>query len=73
MNPLLMAMQGLGQATTLVQAIQAYKNGTLEQLAQKEMQNNPKFREFVEANRGKSQEQIAQEMGVDLGKLKSMM
>ena len=30
------------------------------------MQNNPQFRDFVAANRGKTPEQIAQENGIDL-------
>lgn len=36
------------------------------------MQNNPKFREFVNANKGKSAEQIARENGIDLDLLKQV-
>lgn len=32
--------------------------------------NNPQFRQFVDANKGKSPEQIAQENGIDINLLK---
>lgn len=34
------------------------------------MRNNPQFRQFVEANRGKTPEQIAGENGIDINLLK---
>ena len=37
------------------------------------MNNNPKFRSFVEGNKGKSLEQIAKENNIDLNMIKSMM
>lgn len=37
------------------------------------MQNDPRFRQFVEENRGKTPEQIASEHGIDLGSLIRMM
>ena len=37
------------------------------------MRNNPQFRQFVNDNRGKSAEQIAQEHGIDLSMLKDFM
>lgn len=35
------------------------------------MSSNPRFRQFVEQNRGKSPEQIARENGIDFAALKS--
>jgi len=36
------------------------------------MQRNPNFKAFVDANRGKSPEQVAKEHGVDLSQFKNM-
>lgn len=77
MNPLMMAMQGannpmnkMGQFSNLMKML---RSGNPEQIAQQMMQNNPQFRQFVEANRGKTPEQVAREHGIDLNQIKSMM
>ena len=77
MNPLMMAMQGanspmnkMGQVANILKML---RTGNPEQIAQQMMQNNPQFRQFVEANKGKTPEQVAREYGVDLNQLKSMM
>lgn len=77
MNPLMMAMQGasapankMGQVASLMKMLQS---GNPEQIAQQMMQQNPQFRQFVEANRGKTPEQVAREHGIDLSQLKNMM
>lgn len=77
MNPLMMAMQGanspmnkMGQVANILKML---RSGNPEQIAQQMMQNNPQFRKFVEANKGKTPEQVAREYGVDLNQLKSMM
>ena len=73
MNPLANAMgaiiptkstsNGMGRLMNIARMV---KNGNPEQIAQSLMQQNPQFRQFVEANRGKSPEQVAQEHGFDL-------
>lgn len=70
MNPLMMAMQGannpmnkMGQFSNLMKML---RSGNPEQIAQQMMQNNPQFRQFVEANKGKTPEQVAREHGIDL-------
>ena len=77
MNPLMMDMQGannpmnkMGQFSNLMKML---RSGNPEQIAQQMMQNNPQFRQFVEANRGKTPEQVAREHGIDLNQIKSMM
>ena len=77
MNPLMMAMQGansytnkMGQVANLMKML---RSGNPDQIAQQMMQNNPQFRQFVEENKGKTPEQVAQEHGFDLSQLKSMM
>lgn len=77
MNPLMMAMQGannpmnkMGQFSNLMKML---RSGNPEQIAQQMMQNNPQFRQFVEANKGKTPDQVAREHGIDLSQFKSMM
>lgn len=70
MNPLMKAMQSMN---LVGKVLSAYKNGTLDQLAEQEFKTNPKFREFVEQNKGKSNDQIAKEVGFDEQKFKNMI
>ena len=69
MNPLMMAMQGanspmnkMGQVANVLKML---RSGNPEQIAQQMMQSNPQFRQFVEANKGKTPEQVAKEYGLD--------
>lgn len=77
MNPLMMAMQGsnnpMNKMGQLANVMKMLRSGNPEQIAQQMMQSNPQFRQFVEQNKGKTPEQVAQEHGVDLNQLKSMM
>ena len=74
MNPLMMAMQGgNNKMAQVMQVMKMLRSGNPEQIAQQMMQNNPQFRQFVEANRGKTPEQVAREHGIDLNQIKSMM
>lgn len=77
MNPLMMAMQGannpmnkMGQVANILKML---RSGNPDQIAQQMMQNNPQFRKFVEANKGKTPDQVAREHGIDLSQFKSMM
>lgn len=68
-NPLMQAMgavptnNGMNGLSDLMQML---KSGNPEQITQNLMRQNPQFRQFVEANRGKSPEQVAQEHGFNL-------
>lgn len=74
MNPLMMAMQGgNNKMDQVMQVMKMLRSGNPDQIAQQMMQSNPQFRQFVEANKGKTPEQVAREYGVDLNQLKSMM
>lgn len=77
MNPLMMAMQGtarpgnrMGQIASLMQML---RSGNPEQIAMQMMRNNPQFRQFMEANKGKDPMEVARENGIDLSHLKSML
>lgn len=77
MNPLMMAMQGanspMNKMWQVANVLKVLRSGNPDQIAQQMMQNNPQFRQFVEANKGKTPEQVAREHGIDLSQFKSMM
>lgn len=70
MNPLMMAMNGSNnKMAQAMQVMKMLRSGNPEQIAQQMMQNNPQFRQFVEANKGKTPEQVAKENGIDLNQI----
>ena len=74
MNPLMMAMQrGNNKMSQIMQVMKMLRSGNPDQIAQQMMQSNPQFRQFVEQNKGKTPEQVAQEYGIDLNQFKGMM
>lgn len=77
MNPLMQAMTGsrdpMGKMSQVLKMMQSLRNGNPEQIAQQMMQSNPQFRQFMEANKGKTPQQVAQENGVDLNQFIGMM
>lgn len=62
-------MNSANAMASLGHIMQMLRNGNPEQIAQSLMQQNPQFRAFVQANQGKSPEQVAREHGVDLSAL----
>lgn len=75
MNPLMQAMQRnpmnkMGQVANVMKML---RSGNPEQIAQQMMQSNPQFRQFVEANKGKTPEQVAKENGIDINQIMGMM
>lgn len=74
MNPLMVAMNmGNGMNNGLVNIVRLLKSGNPEQIAQQMMQQNPKFKQFIESNKGKTPEQVAKENGVDLSQFYSLL
>lgn len=79
MNPLMQAMAGAPAANpgpngqnpmaSLGNIARMLRSNNPEQVARNLMQQNPQFRAFVQANQGKSPEQVAREHGVDLSAL----
>lgn len=74
MNPLMQMMGGAPSAATggvgnLGRVMQMLRSGNPEQIAQNLMQSNPQFRAFMEANKGKSPDQVAREHGMDMNKI----
>lgn len=73
MNPIL-AMLQKPQTNNLLSQISQIKNMVAgknpDTMFSDLYNNNPQFRQFVDANKGKSPEQIAQENGIDINLLK---
>lgn len=76
MNPLMQsfgnssAMQNFGNIAGIAKIL---KSGNPEQIAMNLMQRNPQFKQFVEANKGKTPEQVAKENGIDFNQIMGMM
>lgn len=73
-NPLMQSMGGAssgapGSLAQLKNIVGMLRSGNPQQIAQNLMQQNPQFKAFVEANQGKSPQQVAQEHGIDLGEI----
>lgn len=68
MNPLMQSMGQTqpGNVASLGNIFRMLKSGNPEQIAMSLMQRNPQFKAFMDANRGKSPEQVAKQYGVDL-------
>lgn len=74
MNPLIQAMNGgNNKMSQAMQVMKMLRSGNPAQIGQQMMQSNPQFRQFVEQNKGKTPEQVAQEHGIDLNQFKGMM
>ena len=67
MNPILSRINN--QQNNLLNLASQIKNGNPNVLYQQMLNNNPQFRQFVEQNKGKTIEQIANENGIDVNAL----
>ena len=70
-NPILQAMMGRQQQQMNI--LNLLKNRNPNEVFNQMMQTNPQFKSFVEQNKGKSVEQIAQENNIDMNLLKQFM
>lgn len=68
MNPLASMMNNAPQ-NPIANILQMLKSGDPNQIAAKLMQSNPQFKQFVEANKGKTPEQVASEHGINLSQI----
>lgn len=68
MNPLMQMMgnQPKNNMSQIGSIMQMLKSGNPQQMFQNMIQSNPQFRQFVEANKGKTPQQVAKEYGIDL-------
>lgn len=61
-------MQQLGELAAMIRT-----SGNPDKVAQLLMRKNPQFASFVQANRGKTPQQIARENGIDWGIIQQLM
>lgn len=61
-------MQQLGELAAMIRT-----SGNPDKVAQLLMRKNPQFASFVQANRGKTPQQIARENGIDWGIIQHLM
>lgn len=73
MNPL---MQSIGASISPIpdlsrigNIVNVLRSGNPQQIAQNLMRQNPQFKAFMDANQGKTPEQVAKEHGIDLGQI----
>lgn len=55
-----------------MQAVNMMRHANPEQVMQTMIRDNPQFAEFINANKGKSPEQIASEHSIDINAIKQM-
>ena len=67
-NPLMQSMRyGAGNGMPNISNIlRMLKSGNPEQIAMSLMQRNPQFKAFMDANQGKTPEQVAKQYGIDI-------
>lgn len=61
-------MQQLGELAAMIRT-----SGNPDKVVQLLMRKNPQFASFVQANRGKTPQQIARENGIDWGIIQQLM
>lgn len=68
-NPILQALNGMRRTQSqnnIGGLLNFLRSGNPDAIYQQMINTNPKFRQFINDNKGKSAEQIAQENGIDL-------
>lgn len=57
----------------LKNALSAIKSGNADALAQQMLSQNPQFRQFMESTKGKTPDQIAQQYGISMNDVRSIL
>lgn len=76
MNPILAKLNSRnnqGQGPNIFNLINTIKSGNPQVIFNQMMQSNPQFAQFVNANKGKTPEQIAKEHGIRLDDIYQML
>ena len=72
-NPMSSMLTKQSSFNQLAGIVSQLKNGNPEAIAQKMLNDNPNFRAFMEQNKGKTPEQVAQENGIDLNSIRKLL
>lgn len=75
LNPILQALNvnQMKPMNNIMGLVSSLRNGNPNAIYQQMMQSNPQFAKFINDNKGKSPEQIAQENGIDMNLLQQFM
>ena len=73
MNPMLQILNRVNKNSDLIGLVSSIKNGDAERIANQLLGSNPQFREFLEANKGKTPEQVASENGIDFNQVRDLL
>lgn len=73
MNPILQMLNGQKQMNNIMNLVNALKNGNPDYMYQQMMQSNPQFKSFVDANKDKTIEEVAQAYGIDMNVIKQFL
>lgn len=73
MNPILQTIMGNNRGNQMMSLMNMMKSGNPNAIYNQMMQTNPQFRQFIEDNKDKTPEQIAQENGIDMNLLRQFM
>ncbi len=57
----------------MMNIINILKNGNPNAIYNQMLNNDPQFRSFVDQNKGKTPEQIAEDYGIDINQIKSFL
>lgn len=72
MNPILQQAMVNRNLSNVMQVLNAVKSGNVESLFNQLMNTNPDFKNFVQANQGKSTEQIINDNNINVSQLKDV-
>ena len=75
MNPIMQMLNrnNNNQLGSMMNIMNILKNGNPNAIYDQMLKGNPQFRSFVDQNKGKTPEQIAEEYGVDFNQIKSFL
>lgn len=73
MNPIINAMAHKPQINDLMALIQTIKSGNPSEIFDRQMRENPQFQKFVDENKGKSPEEIAEKYGIDYNMIRQFL
>ena len=75
MNPIMQMLNknNNNKLNDVLGIVNILKNGNPNAIYNQMLNSNPQFKNFIEQNKGKSPEQIAQENGIDINQIKSFL
>lgn len=73
MNPILQMLNTQNPMNNIMGLINALKNGNAEYMYQQMVKTNPQFKSFVEQNKDKTIQEIADSYGIDMNTINQLL